>query len=103
MKKQLVCVGTVLLALLSLLALLIVYHFPGSDAPQRPQSVPLIASNGPGPGIPLQLPRYLRSGQWRADLRSLDALVHYLSEPNLIMETNQIPRLRTVPMMWEPA
>jgi hypothetical protein len=54
-------------------------------------SIPLMASNGPGSSIPMNMPWYLRSGQWRADMRSIGALLRYLTDAEQIAQTNPVP------------
>ncbi len=38
-----------------------------------------------------RVPWYIRSGQWRADIRTLNALLHYLTEPQKVAQTNGMP------------
>jgi hypothetical protein len=40
-----------------------------------------------GPGVPW----YIRSGQWRADVRSLVAALRYLTESDSVAQTNLVP------------
>jgi len=37
------------------------------------------------------VPWYIRSGQWRADVRSLAAVLRYLAESDSIAQTNPVP------------
>lgn len=39
------------------------------------------------PGVPW----YIRSGQWRADMRSLVAVLRYLAQPESLGQTNPMP------------
>ena len=52
-------------------------------------SPPFMASNStvPGTGVPW----YFRSGQWRADMRSLAEVLRYLAESQKIAQTNPVP------------
>jgi hypothetical protein len=52
---------------------------------------PLMASNGPVSLDRLSMPWYIRSGQWQGDLRSLGALLKYLTDSDETAQTNVIP------------
>ena len=61
----------------------------------KPTSLPIAAPpNGPGSLEELALPWYIRSGQWRADVRSLVAALHYLAQSDSPQQTNLMPPKR---------
>ena len=51
----------------------------------------LVASNSPAPGRGVTVPWYIRSGQWQADMRSLEAILRYLTDSEVIAQTNSMP------------
>lgn len=86
-----VSTGLVYLAVLSVVPLA-----PGPKGDSIPIPVPnqcLVASNNPA--ATRAMPWYIRSGQWRADMRSLAAALRYLTDSEstaaLIPQTNFIP------------
>lgn len=62
-------------------------HVPISPIQVRPAVLAGASAQAQG----ARLPWYLRSGQWRADVRSLAALLQYLSEPQSFAQTNVTP------------
>lgn len=79
------CAGLVLAA--------IILFGPAIDDRTGPALInpPLVASNSPAPSTHTGVPWYIRSGQWQADMRSLSAVLKFLTDPEKIVQTNPIP------------
>jgi hypothetical protein len=66
---------------------------PLPDDRSGPASVTplLVASNSPVRITRTSVPWYIRSGQWQADMRSLSAVLRYLTDSEKTAQTNPIP------------
>jgi hypothetical protein len=55
------------------------------------EQVVLLGSNGVYSARRATLPWYMRSGQWQADIRSLAAAWRYITDADLVAQTNGTP------------
>jgi len=76
----------------AILILLLKGGLGSTSRPIVPVASPiLVASNAFGQAKTSGVTWYIQSGQWRADLRSLTAVLHYLAEPQIMAQTNSLP------------
>ena len=76
------------------LALVLIHLFGQTNEPKAtPQAANpiLVASNSLTSISKRSAPWYLRSGQWRADMRSVSELLRYLLDSEQVAETNSVP------------